>query len=383
MRCKSIFFSLLLLPVLFLSACKHFRKNTGCQMRLVLTIEQNGEVVSVGKKAKITEILRKRLLEFGFEKDQIVFNDEGKNLQLILTNVDMKNEKKLMSASEFHLRTNEEYCSMIKFLISSNGSVRFWETIESGESLVKLIALDSDLGLRDSLLASKTNIRPDSANADHSLQAQLKKRRHNIALSESQLKHPLLSILQLNIKQTEDGKLEAVAGPVAGFSLPADTAAVNRYLNSDLAHHKLPANFVFKWSSSYSKGTPVLALYVLNYSRKENDGPAMVCSSFKGVRKEYAQDKQDEPKIDIAMSPSDAFVWKRLTNMANGQCIAMEINDRVISAPRITGEVQNGRSSVTGAFDEPDVNAMVALMNNPVQKEKIQVVSLTTKGCQE
>ena len=58
----------------------------------------------------------------------------------------------------------------------------------------------------------------------------------------------------------------------------------------------------------------------------------------------------NQPTIQIQMDDEGARTWARLTRSQTGKSIAIVLNDRVISAPRVMSEIVGGNSQISGDF---------------------------------
>ena len=308
---------------------------------------------------------------------RISFKETAAGLKLILSDVDMKAAESASRASSSHPKTEEDYCSTMQFLLSSNGNFHIWETFESSLVISRLVGLNHSLWIRDSIRDLMKDAKAASHSKDLTLTAQMQQQ-HIRTTEDTQRKNPLFSILQPSIGRDGSGNLSAIPGPIVGYALAKDTAKVNAYLHSHEASLELPYQYVFKWGLHAETAT-AFALYGLNYTKRENGGPAMVCNSFRDVSTVSRKQSSEGLEIDMVMTPSDAFIWQHITRSVTGQCIAMEMGDHVFSAPRVNGEIPNGRSSITGSFDGTEADALVAILKNPISKEKVSILSHSIK----
>ncbi len=66
----------------------------------------------------------------------------------------------------------------------------------------------------------------------------------------------------------------------------------------------------------------------------------------------------------FSFSESGSKKWASMTRMNIGKDIAILSQGKVISAPRITEEIKNGKCSISGKFNESEIKELKAILEN-------------------
>lgn len=167
------------------------------------------------------------------------------------------------------------------------------------------------------------------------------------ALSQAeQLKQiPLFS--KLNPAISEMGA--PAQGPVVGFALVTDTAAVNRMLEEDVVQDILPNDLRLLWAAEPALGTGnVMSLYAIKVDTRDNRAP-LDGSVIVDASQEY--DLSGQVQVSMTMNSEGARQWKEITRLASSQTpkrtVAIVLDDYVYSAPVVQSEIPSGQSSIS------------------------------------
>jgi hypothetical protein len=343
---------ILLALVVGTSSCVQFRKPTGCELKFVVNLEDS----KFNQVRTTAEILKKRLLDFDLSGDQIKINWEANKITVSLHDIDTH---------------DSTYYDALRFILRSSGKLEFWETQESSEIENTLIELDGWLGIQDSVKRINSHAIPEKLADTTSLVAKLKKK--GVAKM-----HPLLSIFQLNLNKDRNNQYITVAGPVVGYALYSDTARINSYLKAADSTGRFKRMSDFKWSKDKLKGSDAYSLYAIRYLEK-NHGAGLICS---GLADAQIEDEKDNSKgISLTMTSTDGQTWKEITKNNIGLCIAIVMDGVVISSPRVTGYIPNGKSSITGDFNLMWMKAFVAILRNKKIPCKVIGLTISQHGC--
>ena len=173
------------------------------------------------------------------------------------------------------------------------------------------------------------------------------------SVEQAQQFNPLYEIFQPNY----DFENQTVRpGPVVGFARVSDTAKVNEYLNYPRVRALLPANMRgvrFLWDAKASDNGYVM-LYAAQTDRQGN--PALSGDVVKDARQDF--DEGNNPVVSMTMNARGAAEWQRITREAAGdeanpddnKSVAVVLDDRVYSAPRVQNEIPNGSTRIFGNF---------------------------------
>ena len=260
----------------------------------------------------------------------------------------------------------------VRNVLQSTANLEFWETFDNGEVYMKLseandklsTMLHPDVARKDALADTTAPVtaldttRQDTALAvvdslgQDSLAAVLAGDSLGsdsiLSREESLAKSPLLNQgrLQLNIMNNQ-----VVPGDVVGYAAVADTAVVNKLLRMAPPKSPDPSQVLkLAWGSKPVRmGTAdgrerdFLALHALRGPR--GGKPKLDGSYITDARQDF--DMKGDAEVSMQMNAEGAQKWKLMTGENVGKQIAIVLDDYVVSAPNVMGEIPGGRSSIT------------------------------------
>ncbi len=198
-----------------------------------------------------------------------------------------------------------------------------------------IVAADS------ALLASDTSSLLDKISGDTSAVAQQKE-----SFEKYAKENPLYAYLRPAIFADENGSFFPGQGATVGYAAIKDTARVNKSLSR--VAKIFPRDLKLAWTVKPEADRPeVLELVALKVTNREGKAP-LGGDAVVEARQDYDQNGRVE--ITMLMNNEGAKIWKRLTADNIGNQIAIVLDDYVYSAPRVNGEIPNGRSSISGNF---------------------------------
>lgn len=169
-------------------------------------------------------------------------------------------------------------------------------------------------------------------------------------------KNPLFALLSPATQQGKDGQQGLSPGPVVGYSAQRDTAKVNAMLNSADIKSVIPSNVKLLWGiKAVSPESKVFQLYAIKPTGINGEA-ALEGDVISNAREDI--DQRGNPEVTMTMNSTGAQEWKRITAAAAGspqseddnKCIAIVLDNSVYTAPRVSGEIPNGVSSISGSF---------------------------------
>ncbi|HEX8427761.1 protein translocase subunit SecDF [Hymenobacter sp.] len=127
-----------------------------------------------------------------------------------------------------------------------------------------------------------------------------------------------------------------------------DTARMNAILRSQEARAILPPNLTLLWSvkPEIIEGQEYLKL---NAIRKTPGTEAPLGGEVVAdARQDY--DQGGRPEVSMAMNPSGAKKWQRMTGANIGRQVGIVLDDYVYSDPVVQSEIAGGNTSISGNF---------------------------------
>ena len=236
-------------------------------------------------------------------------------------------------------------------LLQGSANLEFWETYNNQEITPYLTQLDQRLANGETKVDTAATDSTKKVQAKAAATPKFALNKNNAVKGEdaqmAALKkmHPLLSMLQT---------IPGDALSLVGYANVRDTAAVNKMIYGSLAKQILPSDLKLLWSAKPEDGLNkknVYGLYALKITTSDGRAP------LEGDVVTTAKDDFDEhgrPRVSMTMNSEGAREWAALTKANVGKAIAIVLDGVVYSAPRVTGEIAGGQSSISGNFTIED-----------------------------
>jgi SecD/SecF fusion protein len=259
------------------------------------------------------QVLRKRIDKFGVAQPNISL-DENKGIITV----------ELAGASD---------PERVRKYLQSTANLQFWEiyTLEELGNPVMNASKSLDDFLAYNKLDSTGHI--DSTKKDTSAASR------NILASKIQFIPPQ--------QDQQTGKVSY--SPALGISRLTDTATVNRYLSLPVVRKNFPANVKFLWGKQERDDDGKLSNFLRLYGIKTipgKEGASLEGDAIEDARQEFDQ-VTNEVAVSMAMTPSGAKTWSRLTEKNVGKPIGIVLDDIVYSAPNVIQKIDGGNSRIT------------------------------------
>ncbi len=176
---------------------------------------------------------------------------------------------------------------------------------------------------------------------------------------------PLLSLLSLNA-----GSAEQLIAPqsVLGIADKNKMKAINEYLARPEIKQLFPRDMEFRWSAKSMKGvkgavTNNFELYGIKKVRGKEEAP------LEGDHVTNAASNPDsrsgEVAVTLKMDNRGAKIWADMTTKAandGNREIAIVLDDRVMSAPRVINPITGGDSNISGDFTIQEGNDLANIL---------------------
>ena len=236
-------------------------------------------------------------------------------------------------------------------LLQGSANLEFWETYNNQEITPYLNQLDQRLANGETKVDTAATDSTKKVQAKAAATPKFALNKNNAVKGEdaqmAALKkmHPLLSMLQT---------IPGDALSLVGYANVRDTAAINKMIYGSLAKQILPSDLKLLWSAKPEDGLNkknVYGLYALKVTTSDGRAP------LEGDVVTTAKDDFDEhgrPRVSMTMNSEGAREWAALTKANVGKAIAIVLDGVVYSAPRVTGEIAGGQSSISGNFTIED-----------------------------
>ena len=317
------------------------------QMREEVNVEStDAEVIRVLRsKADETvqltfNMLKERIDKFGVSQPNISL-DEGRDMILIeLPGVDNP--------------------ARARSLVESAAKLEFWHALRNVDQnsivLLRLQEADNELKRLEGD-TTETEVRIDTTyalNEDGTPNTDVIERIDTIELDANQVAGPLFSILAPNPPSAQL-PLEDQS-PIIGYAERNNMERINEMLEREEVKRIMPSNIKLLWGykpiedQATGRATKTYALYAINTKNRTTapiEGDRVV-----SARQDF-DPQANEVQVTLRFDNRGGQVWGQMTTEAaqdSKRPIAIVLDDRVASAPRVLGPITGGNTSISGNF---------------------------------
>ena len=164
---------------------------------------------------------------------------------------------------------------------------------------------------------------------------------------EARKKAPLFTVISPDVDQSG----HFLSSPLIGFVAKKDTAKANRILAMDVVKNKFPPNthFVYGAEDINKVKDPNfrLSLYAV---KMPPGGTARLEGDHVTTAYEDVNQLTGKPAVYMDMDLTGGHIWKDMTGKNIGNFVAVVLDDRVYSCPRVESEISGGRTEISGSF---------------------------------
>jgi len=166
--------------------------------------------------------------------------------------------------------------------------------------------------------------------------------------------------------------------PIVGYVSVADTAAVNKIINSPVAKTILPADLKLAWTVKPEKMQGGHEAFQLIALRTINKQPVLTGDVVTRATSEY--DNMQGQVVSMTMNDEGARQWSRITGQNIGKAIAIVLDDQVYSFPNVNSQIDGGRSQISGRFTLEEANDLANVLESGKMVARVNVASESVIG---
>ena len=279
----------------------------------------------------------------------------------------------------------------VRKLLQGTASLEFWATYENNEIYPALEQANAVIrGLKEAGEIADTTAKVETADSSAAQAATdspaLLAKLDSTAVADTaavqaqdtaafEVQFPLFA--KLHPMVDEQGQI--YGGPVIGRAMSFDTAAVNRYMQLPQVKALLPRDIKLFWGvkSADPAGT-VYDLYAIKANTRDGKAP-LDGGVVTEAREEYSQHGA-AAEVSMVMNATGARTWARMTADNIGRSIAIVLDGYVYSAPRVNGEIEGGRSSITGQFTIQEAKDLANVLKSGKLPAPARIIQDTVVG---
>jgi SecD/SecF fusion protein len=180
------------------------------------------------------------------------------------------------------------------------------------------------------------------------------------AQDEALKKAPLFAVITPDVDQ----EMHYIMSPIVGFVSKKDTAKVNRILAMDVVKNKFPSNIHFSYGADdIKKKDPnsKLALYAV---KMPPGGVARLEGDHITTARDDFNQMNGKPSVYMDMDITGAHIWKDMTGKNVGNFVAVVLDDRVYSCPKVENEISGGSTEISGSFQPEDAKDLANILKS-------------------
>ncbi|MES2616891.1 MAG: protein translocase subunit SecDF [Bacteroidota bacterium] len=157
----------------------------------------------------------------------------------------------------------------------------------------------------------------------------------------------------------QDEKGNVIESSILARAPKESMTKVIKMLEDEVVLNAIPKDVHFAWSAKpESEENQVYLLYALKASK---DGKAALGSGEENIIADAAPNSNSisgQIEVTMSMTQQAATQWKNITKAASmkNDFIAIVLDNKVFSAPRVNEEIPNGNSSISGGFNLQEAN---------------------------
>ncbi|MBC7555242.1 MAG: protein translocase subunit SecDF [Taibaiella sp.] len=197
-------------------------------------------------------------------------------------------------------------------------------------------------------------------------------------MAEARAKNPIFAIMQASIDQQGQ---TLIPGPAVGHIQKKDSAKFNRYMAMDVVKSKLPPNTRLIFGAD-DKKDPFLTVYAIKVppggvAKLEGDNVTNARKDPNPTTGKWA--------VYMEMTVTGSHIWKEMTGRNVGKFVAVVLDDKVYSCPRVQGEIPSGGTEISGNFTPEQAGDLANILKSgklpaPAHIVAEQVVGPTLGG---
>ena len=96
-----------------------------------------------------------------------------------------------------------------------------------------------------------------------------------------------------------------------------------------------------------------------NKNIKLEDNPSVTSEDILEIKKEYSKNNDNRPEISIVLTDDGARKFYLLTKENIGKPIAIVIDNKIVSIPKVQSEIIGGKVKISGDFSENEIDKMI------------------------
>ncbi len=273
----------------------------------------------------------------------------------------------------------------VRKLLQGTASLEFWATYDNTEIYPYLENANSIIASLNSTEATAESVEsadPTEAEAGEAAEesagdliSQIQDEDTASSSEEIAKSYPLFS----KLSPYTDATGSIMSGPVVGYAMSYDTAAVNAYLAIPQVKALFPRDLKLMWGvKPIDEAETVYQLYAIKANTRDGKAP-LDGGVIVDAKEEYSQ-YGSSAEVNMVMNATGARTWARLTADNINRCIAIALDGYVYSAPVVNTEITGGRSQITGGFTIQEATDLANVLKSGKLPAPARIIQDTVVG---
>lgn len=341
----------IILTLLFSAGCI---KKEAFDLKMTIEPLLVSNSVSSDNLAKASEIINKRLINYGLAKENINLRISEDKIYLTISKIDTGK------------------VAIIEKLVTVPGKIGFWETYENSElidylSSANKLLLEMNINKEEEILSQpvEDKRKDDTSKTETNLLDELYEDSTTVAEDVSRKEfvkqNPLFGILVPRV----DYEGKPIPSCLIGLSSVKDTAKVNSYFKMKEVRALFPRNAGFYWSYNPYPWDNTQSYFEFHAIKIiDINGEAPVGGSEIVEAKAVKNKSGSDIRLSFSMNAEGAKRFARMTKENINRCIAVLIDGYVRSYPRVSNEIKDGKIEITGDFSMDEAQYLAGILGS-------------------
>ncbi|MBP7184145.1 MAG: protein translocase subunit SecDF [Saprospiraceae bacterium] len=265
-------------------------------------------------------------------------------------------------------------------LLSATAKLEFWDAYRISDGGLINAFMEADKRIKDKPVYDKGETLTDSTKTVESIAAVTDTTKKDTTKNALNSKGPLLSILNVNGAGGANSMFAGYA--VLASADKNQIEQINKYLARPDVSNLFPNDLLFRWSAKPIKNATT-GEFTKNYElygirkRKTSDKAPLEGDHITRAAS-YPDPTTGQILVTLNMDNQGARIWGDMTTKAaqdNNREVAIVLDDKVVSAPRVNDAILSGSTQISGSFtveEGKDLASILEIGKLPAKTKIIQ-----------
>jgi SecD/SecF fusion protein len=326
------------------------------------------------------EILRARVDKFGVTQPNIQPDFNSGRITVEMPGVDDADRVRKLLKSSAKLEFYETYtlAEIFPFMQDADKALLALQEVNETKTGNKNAANELMTGADTTKTASSIDSTKSSNPLANITSKDTGKNSAQSKMDSARKETPLLSAL-FPFQITND----MASSPTIGWVRIADTARVNKLLNTPEVRDAFPPETKLLWGAKPAQGSDLIELTALKTTGIQGKEAVLYGDAITDANQDV-DPQTNSYVVSMQMNPQGASEWAKITkaaaNMNPKGHIAIVLDNQIYSAPRVQNEISGGRSQITGNFTVKEAQDLANILKAGKLPVELQVIDEAVVG---